>query len=136
MQNNFYQTIAVAVGANIDFNVLCPFVPDEIRVGCSINAQANGAAPDYSVVPIYSVEGGADVTYYYANNLLECQSNMFPGTLCLCNVSNTYNPIYTFFNNGRSNINGTYNLTVTNLTTNTVMTAGIIVLQFEFIRYK
>ena len=130
---NYYQTIAVAMGANVDFNVSCPFVHDELRVKCAINAQTNGA--DYNVLPIYSVEAGADVTYFYPNNILECQSNMYPGTLCLCNLSNTYNPVYTFYNNGRSNINGTYNLTVTNLTTSGVMTVGIMILQFEFIRY-
>jgi hypothetical protein len=138
MQTNidttFYQTVAVAASNSVNFTILSPFTPDEIRVSCAINAQANGA--DYSVVPIYSVEGGADVTYYYTNNILECQSNMFPGTLCLCNVSNTYNPVYTFFNNSRNNFNGTFNLTVTNLTTGNVMTAGIMVLQFQFIRYK
>lgn len=118
------------------FNVGCQFVPDVIQAQMAMNVKYVDA-DNQILTPLYGEEAKSEKVHLHDLNIFELRSDLLPtDTLAVCNATNSFNPVYTFMNNGRQSFNSTYRLTVFNLTRNEVVTAGKVMVHLTFIRYK
>lgn len=127
------------------YNLLCPFVPDMIKVHCNISSVVD-PGNGYAILPMLdrvTEHAVQDPVSGSAANIYEVRSSVFGGApLCVCNGFNSYNPIFTFTNNSRQMFQGSYTINVVNpvvLDNNESplqLSSGNVMLIFEFIRYN
>jgi len=115
------------------YELNCQFVPDLIEVqACVYNIADN--AGSYEIQPMNS--GDNQITaLFIGSNIYEVRSNVLPNFSVCCNGTNTYNPVYSFTNNSRQSIGGSYLINVFNLTSFAQFNLGGVVLSFKFIRF-
>lgn len=118
------------------FSIKGSFLPDVIQVQACVSVRTIDASNTYTD-PVSGEVANVVAPEEYANNIYEVQSNILPvDTLCVCNFGNTFNPVYTYWNGQRQNIQGSYNINVFNVNGPAQFINGTVVLHFTFIRYK
>ncbi len=139
VRNNFHQSVAIEY-SNVNptskqFSVNCPFVPDLIKVRGALVARSDGVA-SIDITPSNSTVTGVPNNWYLGSNIFQMKSDMLGNDiLCMCNITNTFNPVYEYWNPPRQMFQGTYSLSVLDITSDTPISSGFAVLTFEFIRF-
>ena len=138
IENIFTEIVSVVYnGLNTNpqpIELKVPFVCDKVEVSCSIAPNGVG-----DITPLYSNGAVGDI-YQINANLIAVTSTLGieTGTLCICNIANTYNPISVYLNTNRRNIGGSYMINVFNTSSNVAepLETGVLTLFFTFTRYS
>lgn len=149
---NQYETVAISwAGASGEKNFSlnhCNFVPDIVKVKGYLSNYLSGndteeIDPAYGSLYISSAVVSND--NMLGNNIFSVLSNVIPNTdvLCLVNSGNTLNDTSTYVNNSRRTLNGSWTVNAFNNTPNSSsgalvnpITLGVLVLRFEYIRFR
>lgn len=127
-------TVVINFGVS-SFSINIPFTADKFTVQGFILADDDAA--DSRPLPIFTGDNAGGQAYeLMAGNVIAIESNLAPDNLlCVSNMTNTINPVYTHWNNSRQQFGGSYTFQARNMVDGSVMTDGKLILKFEFIRY-
>lgn len=140
------QTLTVVIDLSqaqpIGETVSVDFIPDKVMVSCCYAGQQTAPA-NIATFPAYTTINGGNSSTPLGLTIFGVEaSNFMTGTtnICICNGNNTYNPVYEFYNWGRTAFrNQTISFRVTNLEDNVAITdanAGSMILTMKFLRYR